>query len=435
MKKAVFAFVAAAALLLSALCGCGTVSGADGRNGQDLNIYEIYEEANSARREQGLEEIGFLDFLNEYLHYDYSYSSAESAQALMNRSLMSCVSILTGFGKSYGSEYYAGAGVIVELDKEAGDAYVLTNCHVVYDDSYSNIYADEIRVYLYGSDDITTSADYITAELVGATVTYDLALLRITGSEILKNSDAKAAEFSSDEEVYVGEPVYAIGNPEGMGMTLTEGIVSKESAVIPINLSSRYPNNPLYNKNYRVLMTDAAVNGGNSGGGLFNSNGYLVGLINSKAVSSLDGEDINDVENMGFALPASYVKRIWKLMRDGYSANNSHYGLRRSVFPAEYSYTSSSYFDSEKSRAVITDKVVVSGMSAPIAVLRGGDLIKNVKVLDGDGNVVENMPVTRYFNIDDALLSARAGYNIVYTVVRNGNEMEITTSPRFKSCE
>lgn len=431
MKKTFITIIIAVCLLLSVLCGCGSVSGIDGRDGQDLNIYDIYEAANSARREEGLNDISFLDFLREYLNYDFQYSGQEASQAIVNRSLMSCVAVFSGFSKYSGimidTEYHAGSGVIVELDKNSGSAYILTNCHVIYDDSALNPYAESVNLLLYGNDNIYKKEEIIKADIVGATLTYDLALLKVSNSEILKNSDAAAAIFADEEEVYAGETVYAIGNPEGLGLSITEGIITKESEVIQINLSDLNKNNSSYNNDYRVIRTDAAVNGGNSGGGLFNQNGRLLGIVNSKISN-------DEVDNMGFALAGSYVKRIWPLMRDGYSSKNGiNYRLKCSIFPGEYSYTSSSYFNNEISRVVIEDKVVVT--SSYSSIFSKGDVLKNIKITDESGNTVENLRITRYFNVDDVLLSAKENYKIIYTVLRDGSEKDITTSPLFSVCE
>ena len=430
MKKLILSLILALALLLSILCGCGAVSGVDGRDGQDLSIYEIYEAANAARVEEGLEELSFLEFLTEYLQYDFTYSEQDSVQAIMNRSLMSSVAIVTGFKYNTGgwssrtqTDYYVGSGVIVDIDKSAGSAYILTNCHVVYDDSSVNTYASEVYVFLYGADDLTVAdkEDYIPAEIAGATVTYDLALLKVENSEILKNSEAVAATFAEEEEVYAGANVYAVGNPEGCGIAVTRGIISRESESIAINLSSLHENNDDYSITYRVIRTDAAVNGGNSGGGLYDYNGKLVGIINSKLISE-------EVDNMGYALAGSYVKRIWPLLRDG-----SGYGLQRAVFPASYTYTSSAYFDNEKNLAVITDKVIVTGSS--FSGLMRGDVIKRIKVVSDSGEVVEDMRITRHFNVDDVILSARKNYKVIYTILRGDSEREVTSIADFEYCK
>lgn len=430
MKKSVFLIILTAVLALSFICGCHAVDGIDGRDGQDLSIYEVYEAANAARSEQGLGQIDFLEFLKEYLHYDFTYSEEKNAQEIMNRSLMSCVAVLSGFRYSvYGGvrkEFYAGSGVIVEADKSSGNAYILTNCHVVYDDTSDATYASEVYVYLYGNDGLQSEDGRITASIVGASLYYDLALLKIENCRQIQDGEYTAAAFSEAEEVYSGAKVYAIGNPEGSGVSMTQGIISRESEIITVNLSTKYANNDNYATEYRVIRTDTAVNGGNSGGGLFNSEGLLVGIINSKAISE-------EIENMGYALAGSYARRVWQLMRDGYSSQVADkYWLKRAVVPVNYDYKSSAYFDNEKNLAVIRDKVFATSSSDGIS---NGDVFKRIKIVDTNGQTVEDAEVTRYFNLEDVLLSARYGYKIIYTVEREGEERTVETSPKFVSYE
>lgn len=432
MKKKIF-IVVLAALLVCACCGCRPVNGIDGRDGQDLSIYEVYEAANLARTEQGLEQISFLDFLHEYLNYDFTYSEEKAEREIINRSVMSCTAVLSGFMyKGVHIDrmvYYAGSGVIVDIDKTAGDAYIVTNCHVVYDDGSANMYADVVYVYLYGNDGVQDKDGQITegikAEIVGASLTYDLALLKVSGCDEFKSGEFTAASFAEEEEVFAGSEVFTIGNPEGTGISVTKGIISRESEIISVNLSTVHADDDRYATEFRVIRTDTAVNGGNSGGGLFDSSGMLVGIVNSKAVSE-------EIENMGYALAGSYAKRVWTLMRDGYTPRGSRYGVHRARVPVNYDYTSSAYFDNEKNLAVIRDKVYATSSSDGIM---QGDIFRRIKIVDTEGRTVEDVEITRYFNLEDALLSARDNYKIIYTVEREGEERTVETKPSFKDIQ
>lgn len=422
MKKFICAVLAAIFVGACAFGGCGLFSTAkDGRDGQDLNIYEIYEATNAAREEAGLEQLTFLEFLKEYLNYTFEYKQ-DDLQESINRSLLSSVTIFPGF--KYPGErdvwYGGGSGVIVDLDKSAGNAYIITNAHVVCDYEASPNTPVEILVFLYGQEDSLFN-NLENVELVTYSVSYDLALLKVTNSDALKNSDARAAVFAESEEVYVGEKVYTIGNPGGTGMSATRGIISKESEYISVDFAEG-TNAENY---YRVIRTDAATNAGNSGGALYDSSGRIVGIVNAK-----DGNESN--ENMGYALCGSYVKRMWKLMRDGYLSTSArdNYGIRRAVFPATYTYSSRAYYNSDTNLTEICDEVWVSRTGGD---LRVGDIIKHVKIVDGAGAVVEDMEITRFFNVDDALISARDGYKIIYTVDRNNEIMEISTNPTFQN--
>ena len=333
MKKFLAAILGAIILSACLFGGCMMLDGSNGHDGQNLSIYDVFEATNAARKEAGLEELDFLTFIKEYFNYSgEELSEAACLQSAINRSMLSSVSIISGFHTSRFSrelEYYAGGGVIVDIDRAAGDAYILTNCHVVYTDYPVEELAAKLYVYFYGNELFTTDGLYgETAEILGASTTYDLALLKISGSNSIKYGPYIAAAFAEDEVVYPGQQVYAIGNPEGEGLSASVGIVSRESEIIELSLSEKSSSSS-YNQ-YRVIRTDAAINGGNSGGGLFNSSGHLVGIINSKSVSE-------DIENMGYALAGSYAKRVYKLFKDGYGKiSGSDFGLEHALFPADY---------------------------------------------------------------------------------------------------
>lgn len=418
MKKFICAILAVIVVAACTLGGCGIFKAArDGMDGQDLNIYEIYEATNAARAEEGLKQLSFLEFLSEYLNYNFEYKE-DDLQGQINRSLLSSVIIFPGFKYTGRHEllYGGGSGVIVDLDKSAGNAYIVTNAHVVYDVDASPNTAKEYLVYLYGNDDY--SSEYLeNVELVTYSIEYDLALLKVTNSSILKNSDARAAEFAESDDVYVGEKVYTIGNPGGLGISVTRGIISKESEFIAIDFAEDLGTDNIY----RVIRTDAGTNSGNSGGALYDSSGRIVGIVNAKDADA-------DNENMGYALCGSYVKRIWKLMRDEYLSTNGNYGIRCSIFPASYTYSSQAYFNNSTNLTEIRDFVQVL---RPSGELLFGDVVKHIKIVDGSGNTVEDKEITRFYHIDDVLISARDGYKVIYTVERNGELKEITCKPTF----
>ena len=171
-----------------------------------------------------------------------------------------------------------GSGVVV-----TGDGYILTNNHVI--DS-----ADDIRIEF-------TDGKSLKATLVGADKPSDLALLKIEASNLptvtVGNSDA----------VEVGDVVLALGNPLGIGQTVTMGIISAKGRSTATGPDRSYED---------FLQTDAPINHGNSGGALVNLKGELVG-INSQILSPSDGNI-----GIGFAIPANMARRIMDdLRKDG----------------------------------------------------------------------------------------------------------------------
>lgn len=444
MKKRILLCAVCAALITASVFvgGCDLIGGNTGDT--NVNVNNTYYTPTDEQWREYIENL--------------TPQSGEQLQAAVNLSLMSGVSILTRFsytdigiygygaGRYIEQNYhlvYTGSGVIVELDKTTGDAYVLTNCHVVYSDTSDSVVADDVRLYLYGQDtegvnytisakyctykgydvydssnnrfvdyDITEDENYkISATVVAASVTYDIALLKVTGSDVLKKSDARVAVFDESDDVYAGQQVYAIGNPEGEGASATVGVISKTSENIDVSLSD---NESAYSASeYRVIRTDAAINGGNSGGGLYNTQGKLVGIINAKTVKE-------EVDNMGYALPASNVKRLWLLMKDKQvEAGISKYqlGVKRGTMPAEYGILSTSSHLSE-SGAEIVETVAITKAGGDFKV---GDVIKHIKVTNGSETVLYGeSDVNRLYHLEDVLLTAREGYNVTVTVTREG---------------
>jgi serine protease DegS len=164
-----------------------------------------------------------------------------------------------------------GSGVIVDTH-----GYVLTNFHVIAD-------ADEILVSLHDGRDSP-------AVIVGVDRETDLAVLKID------LADLQAIEFGDSQRARIGDVVLAIGNPFGVGQTVTQGIISAAARYgLELNIQENY------------LQTDAAINQGNSGGALVDAKGYLLGI--NTAIQSPSGGSVG----IGYALPADTAQKV---MRD-----------------------------------------------------------------------------------------------------------------------
>lgn len=439
------------------LTGADGLNGRDGKDGQSVTIDDLYNKYASEHEGATYEE-----FLKEYLSYnDSELSNATSLRATINRSLMSGVSILTRFSYTtrrpgtFGSttqttyKVYTGSGAILWMDKAAGDAYVVTNCHVIYDDSSDTTYCNDIRLYLYGQDmsgvnyvlsgnDITKDETYrISAEIVGASANYDIAVLKVSNSTVLKRSDAVAVSNKSDvrealndsfvqnDYSVVGETVYAVGNASGEGMSASNGIISKDSESIDVGLSDV---NEDESYTFRVLRTTAPINHGNSGGALFNTTGKIVGVVNAKD----EGEDI---DNMGYALPANTVRRLVVSMYDSYVSNgnkhisgtNSQCGINKAMLNISTTVADSYARLNEDGIAVITELVRVSTVSGVPAsgVLQVGDIIVSAKLTSSSGIVKEDIVVTRNYSLSEMLISARVGDTLSLTIERDKVESEV----------
>lgn len=180
----------------------------------------------------------------------------------------------------------AGSGVILTTD-----GYIVTNYHVVEG-------AQQITVTLH--DDST-----YTATVVGSDQQSDIALLKIDATGLTP------AVLGNSDSVQVGEVVIAVGNPMGtLGGTVTDGIVSALNRDISVE-----------GNEMTLMQTSAAISPGNSGGGLFNTNGELIGIVNAKYSDE-------DAEGLGFAIPVNAMKTVVQdLLENGYVTGRPALGI------------------------------------------------------------------------------------------------------------
>ena len=183
----------------------------------------------------------------------------------------------------------AGSGVII-----SSDGYILTCAHVVS-----------------GASNITVSIgdkDY-PATLVGEDTTSDIAVVKVDATGLTP------ATVGDSDNLKVGESVMAVGNPLGeLGGTVTSGIVSALNRSVSIQGSSSV-------NTMSLIQMDASVSPGNSGGGLFNMNGELVGVVNAKSSDS-------DAEGLGFAIPINDAMKVAQdLLENGYVTGRPYMGI------------------------------------------------------------------------------------------------------------
>lgn len=352
----------------------------------------------------------YLDFLKEL------GTVAADDSAAINRALTSVVAIENTYRPTSGTEEtLSGSGVIVSLDTDRGDALVVTNYHVVYNVSkrYGKLgIGKNIDVYLYGG---TTRP--IPAKFYGGAMEYDLALLKITGSEYLKETAenrvyATAASIGDSDSIAVGQRVYALGNPDGEGFSATGGIVSVESEYIDVaradseTQSIRLPE----------IRTDAAVNHGNSGGGLFDKDGKLVGIVNARSEET-------GVTAFGYAIPANLALSIAQNIIDN-APSGSRGALRATLGITVMTADSSSVYDATAQKTYIMETVTVQGVQSGAAAssLKAGDVFYSVKVTSHNDNERVNKVITRRHQIYSILFNMRLGDTLEITVSR-GDEL------------
>ena len=356
-------------------------------------------DGNGAGADSGLD---FID--NGCADTDYSNLTPES------RGLLACVRIVSGFqryvgyGQSTLSTYKKeGSGVIISVDREEGDAYILTNFHVVYHKEAisQNHISNNIGLYLYGQE---SDSYRIEASFVGGSLTHDLAVLKVENSEVIKHSHAQAALPASSEDIAVGDGVFAVGNPEGFGISLTEGTVNVTDETLEILGADGKTT-----LNLRVVRISAAINEGNSGGGLYDDSGRLIGIVCAKRTG-------DDVDNLAYAIPINQAMGIARIIIedcDGSSTGFMKYQLGVTMDAGAMGVV----VDEQTGKIVKVEKVTVSELlrNSPLVGLVGvGDVITSITV---DGVTTE---VSRIHHVTDSMLAARDGSTVTLSLVRDG---------------
>lgn len=272
-----------------------------------------------------------------------------------------------GYGESVGSGFLISA-----------DGYVVTNYHVITG-------TDKVTVTTYDEQSHT-------AKVVGYDAGSDVALLKIAGE------DHPFAVFGSSDQIAVGDQVSAIGNPLGeLTATLTVGYISAKDRIVNSDGTA-----------LNMLQTDAAINSGNSGGPLFNTNGEVIGIITAK-YSGNSGSGAT-IEGLGFAIPADDVAGIISdLQKYGYVT-----GAYLGVYVRDVDESAQSY--GLPAGAYIEEPM--KGYCAQKAGIRAGDIIINLGGYDVDS----------VSSLTRALRRFKAGDTISVTVYRAGQREYLTVT-------
>lgn len=266
----------------------------------------------------------------------------------------------------------AGSGVIL-----TEDGYIVTNRHVIDGASTVKVRLNNGQTY--------------PAAVTGKDAKTDLAVLKIDAEGLT------AAKLADSSQTRVGDFVIAIGNPLGeLGGTVTEGIVSSLGREITID-----------GQTMTLLQTSAAVNPGNSGGGLFNLDGELVGVVSAKSSGS-------GIEGLAFAIPSNTVGEIaGELMENGYVAGRPQLGVSaaRLTRPGQ-----SVYFDQPG--------VYIA------QVTRENDLKVGDRILQIDGTAIQSTT-----DISAVLDRHSAGDTVKVELVRSGKQIAVSVTLTEKGPE
>jgi serine protease Do len=267
-----------------------------------------------------------------------------------------------------------GSGVII-----GKDGYIITNNHVVE-------HAENIQVQL-------NDGSSQKAKLIGADPNTDLAVIKIDPPR-----DMKFAVFGDSDKVKVGEWVVAIGSPQGLDWTVTQGIISA---------TNRTGMGVLGPTGYEdFIQTDASINPGNSGGPLINLNGEVIG-INALIVSATQGS-----VGLGFAIPSNMARNISDALIKHGKVVRGYLGVNIQDITPEMA--KSLKLDKQTKGVIVAD--VVSGGPADKAGMEQGDVI-----LSYEGQSVEKVNQLR-----NMVASTKPGESVKVKILRDNTETELS---------
>ena len=267
----------------------------------------------------------------------------------------------------------AGSGVIV-----SEDGYIATNHHVIQG-------ARTVQVTLHNGDSYP-------ATIVGSDQANDIAVIKIDAK------DLTTATIGDSSTVEVGDMAVAIGNPLGqLGGTATAGIISALDRTLDIEGTT-----------LNLLQTDAAINGGNSGGGLFNSKGELIGIVESKASAV-------GVEGLGFALPINNVSPLINdMIKNGGSTQAAKGTPAVGIVISDVSEENAQYYGLESAGVYIAQ---VNGANAMQAGFKAED-----RIVSFNGKEISNS--SEFISL---VRECKVGDTVTIVVSRQGQMLEIKT--------
>lgn len=274
----------------------------------------------------------------------------------------------------------SGSGVIISKD-----GYIVTNHHVIDGAKDIEVTLNDKRTY--------------KAEVVGTDPATEVALVKI------KENDLPYMTYGNSESVKVGEWVLAVGNPFNLESTVTAGIISAKGRNHIINGRK----NPIES----FIQTDAAVNPGNSGGALVNTNGELIG-INTAIVSNGGGSYVG----YSFAIPVNIVKKVVGDLIEYGAVQRAYIGVSLTDINSKFAKENNL---KQLKGAYVTN--LVAGGSGEEAGIRSGDVITSI----------QDVPVNSVSELHEQIAKYRPGDKVNVSLIRNDKEVNVALT--LKSLE
>ena len=339
--------------------------------------------------------------------------SAETtaAAAATSKAKLSAVCIGAGGGDALGISFSAGnvpdyneiltrtssrgAGVIIKANKSIGEAYILTCNHVI------SGYGSAVFVLLYDS------YKPIYATVVGRSVSNDLAVLKIVDNQV--KGSCQEATIANSSYVAEGDTAIAIGNPQSGGFAVTVGTISRTNIIVSTS-----------GLLIRSIQVDTAINKGNSGGGLFDKNGNLIGIVESKSESS-------SIDNVAFAVHSNTALSIANNLIEGRHLQYADAGYTLETRDANLQLIDGVYYKIDQVYVLSVEE----GSDAAKAGLQSGD---QIVAFTYKGRTVQ---MINCYSYDEIKYDLKVGDVVEYSIIRGGvvvqNPIKVTISSLVSS--
>jgi Do/DeqQ family serine protease len=336
--------------------------------------------------EQKIKLVGYPGNNNSEINSDFTYAAQKSVNAVVHiKTISEQVNNLNYdpfaewfFGPQKRQQNYSqegsGSGVII-----SDDGYIVTNNHVINGADKIEVILNDKRIY--------------EGELIGADASTDVALIKI------KEKNLPFLNYGNSESVKIGEWVLAIGNPFNLESTVTAGIISAKGRSNILDGNKR----PIES----FIQTDAAVNPGNSGGALVNTNGDLIGI--NTAIASNNGA----YQGYSFAVPVNIVKKIVSDLAEFGIVQRAYIGISINDIDAKFAAGK----NINNLKGIYVNGVTIGG-AAEDADIKEGDVITKI----------ENNSVGSVSELQEQLSKYRPGDKINLIALRNNKTINLTVT-------
>ena len=418
------------------------LKGKDGQDGESVDYNAMYQQAQTSGYTGT-----FLDFINDYLAEtdDNKLYTIQSAI----RSSVSVVTIYstdTFFSSSSSLSSLAGCGFVYQISTTGAETklFVITNYHVTYVAS-SYLASREIYVLLPEDSYILNQTNNtkqvvrnqcLRATYIGGDKDHDLAVLEVSSVAYENASRKNLAELCSTNNIIaatladptvdlnIGETCFTIGNPLAEGLSVSDGIVS----VAYEQIQFEDVTNTSSSITMRAVRVSININGGNSGGALYNYKGQVIGVINSRRDRNTDGSDVDGI-SAAIPLPMA-VNVISQIMYqcDGTTIVEPTYyklGITYKINDCQTRYDQTTGLVTTKESIIIEE---IAAGSRSEGKLQKDDILKSYSLTYTRGTETNTISgeLNHYYSLADLVLKLNIGDSLTLTYDRSGTEGSTT---------